>query len=274
MTDTKWIVSVDWLAEHIDDRNLVVVDCRFALADPELGRRQYLTQHIPNAFYLHLNEDLSSAVKEHGGRHPLPDVEKLAKTLSAIGITSGETQVVVYDDSRFAFAARFWWLLRYLGHDRVALLDGGYRAWETAGYPVTDALPNPTPGEFIPNVRSQWVVNIEQVRERKDLPGVVLVDSRDRDRYLGKHEPIDPIAGHIPGAVNYPWQEVSDDRGRMRSREELQRRWQEIAHGREIIVYCGSGVTACVNLFSLELAGIAHGQLYAGSWSDWCSYQG
>ena len=271
--ETSFVVSAEYLREHLNNPQVVIVDCRFVLTQPEVGHQQYEISHIPGAHYLDLNQDLSAPVERHGGRHPLPNIDELADKLAAIGVTFQDTQVVVYDDSRLAFAARLWWLLRYMGHDKVALLDGGWRAWQEAGYPVTDALPStPAPGTFIPQVRSDWVVDIDTMKVRKDLPNVILVDSRERDRYLGKREPIDPIAGHIPTAVNYPWQAVTDDQGFVRRVDEHQQRWTDVAPSPEIIVYCGSGVTACVNLLSLELAGIQAGKLYAGGWSDWCSY--
>jgi thiosulfate/3-mercaptopyruvate sulfurtransferase len=189
-----------------------------------------------------------------------------------LGIIHGKTLVVAYDDSRFAFAARLWWLLRYFGHEQVALLDGGWNAWQSSGYPVTNEVPPSKTGAFVPQLHSDWTVDIEAVKTSKDLPGVVLVDSRDRDRYAGKREPIDPIAGHISGAVNSPWQLVSDHEGYILPVENQQQLWSDYASADRIIVYCGSGVTACVNLFSLKLAGIEQTQLYPGGWSDWCSY--
>ena len=270
-------VSATWLNQHLDDPYLILIDCRFDLANPQLGRQQYETSHIPGAFYLDLNQDLSSPVGRHGGRHPLPDPDVLAAKLTAIGVCSSRaaapTQVILYDDSRLAFAARAWWLLRYLGHEQVVVLDGGWSGWQAAGYRVTSALPAPRSGHFIPQIQPNWVVDIETVKALKDLPTVALVDSREGDRYRGEREPIDPIAGRIPGALNYPWQEVTDEQGYLRSPTEQQQRWAALsAAPAEILVYCGSGVTACVNLLSLELAGIQTGRLYAGSWSDWCSY--
>lgn len=271
MNGIQSIVSAEWLVEHLEEPNIIVVDCRFSLADPNLGKNQYQDSHIPGAFYLDLNQDLSSPVQKQGGRHPLPDITKLSQKLSEIGITSQQTIVVAYDDSRFAFASRLWWLLRYLGHSQVALLDGGFSNWKNKGYPVNNSIPTVEVGEFIPNLHPEMVVDIETVKTRKDLPGVVLIDSRERDRYLGKTEPIDPIAGCIPGAVNYPWQEVTDSSGYLKLNEQSQR-WEAVKNAEEIIVYCGSGVTACVNLLALEIAEIKPTKLYAGSWSDWCSY--
>ncbi|SRR5579883_172534 len=272
MTDHPFVVSAKWLFEHLDDPQVVIVDCRFSLADSQLGKQQYQVSHISGAYYLDLEEDLSGPVGEHGGRHPLPDPIKLANKLSAIGVNSKKTLVVAYDDSRLAFAARLWWLLRYLGHEQVALLDGGFTGWQKAGYPVTDVLTESKKAAFIPQVQTQMVVDIGVVKSRKDQPKVVLVDARESDRYLGIREPIDRIAGHIPGAVNYPWLEVTDTAGYLLSPQDHRSRWSEIENAEEILVYCGSGVTACVNLLSLELAGIHTGKLYAGSWSDWISY--
>lgn len=270
MTNTNLLISPQWLAEHLDDQNIIIIDCRFSLADPELGKKQYQESHIPGAFYLDLNQDLSKPIEKHGGRHPLPNPNQFAQKLANIGVKYQETLVVAYDDSRFAFASRLWWLLTYLGHEKVAILDGGFSQWQKK-YPVTNEVSNPKSGFFAPQIQSKIVVDIETVKAKKDLPEIVLVDSRDSDRYLGKNEPIDPIAGHIPGAVNYPWKEVTDENSQAKVSEQVSR-WEELKNADEVIVYCGSGVTACVNLWSLKMAGIHTGKLYAGSWSDWCSY--
>lgn len=265
------IVSVRWLAEQLSNPDVVIVDCRFQLNDPDWGQEQYRQGHIPGAYYLDLDRDLSGQIGQHGGRHPLPDPQALAPKLAAMGIKGGETWVVAYDDSRFAFAARAWWLLNYLGHDRVALLDGGWLAWQEGGYPISTETPTPKAGNFVPQVQSHLLVDIETLKAGKDSDKVVLVDARDSDRYRGEREPIDPVAGHIPAAVNHPWKETTDERGTLQP--EHAQRWQNYKDAEEIVVYCGSGVTACVNLFSLQLAGDRRGKLYAGSWSDWCSYQ-
>lgn len=271
------VVSVDWLIDYLDDPTVAIIDCRFQLSDPSWGRQQYEASHIPNAFYLDLNQDLSSPVEKHGGRHPLPDPQTLAEKLENLGITFSKTQIVTYDDSRCAFAARLWWLLRYLGHDQVAVLDGGWKAWKKAGYPVTTHIPSRRKGKFQPKLRENWVVDFEGVKARLEDPHAVIIDSRDPDRYRGEREPIDPIAGHIPSAVNLPWKTVTDEQGNLYSASEQRKRWLNAAlaidEDQEKIVYCGSGVTACVNLLSLYLAQLPHGKLYAGSWSDWCSYQ-
>ncbi len=270
MTNTNLLISPQWLADHLNDPNLIIIDCRFSLANSELGKKQYQESHIPGAFYLDLNQDLSSLVQKHGGRHPLPDPNQLAQKLATIGVKYQETLIVAYDDSRFAFASRLWWLLTYIGHEKVALLDGGFSEWQKE-YPVTNEISTQKLGFFEPQIKAKMVVDIETVKAKKDLPEVVLVDSRDSDRYLGKHEPIDPIAGHIPGAVNYPWKQVTDENSQAKVSEQVSR-WEQVKNADEVIVYCGSGVTACVNLWSLKIAGINTGKLYAGSWSDWCSY--
>jgi len=281
VADQPAIVSAPWLRDHLHDPQVVVVDCRFDLMQPDRGRKQYLSGHIPGAHYLDLNRDLSGPVQRHGGRHPLPDPSVLAQKLGKMGVRSAipdsphrpPTLVVVYDDSRFAFAARLWWLLRYLSHDAVALLDGGFGQWQALGFPVIQRLPQlhqSTP--FLARLRPELSVDVTAVKAQVRNPGVILVDSRDGDRYRGEREPIDPLAGHIPGAVNYPWQEVSHKQGHLRSLVEQRARWENLMTAGELIVYCGSGVTACVNLYSLALVGIATGRLYPGGWSDWCSY--
>jgi thiosulfate/3-mercaptopyruvate sulfurtransferase len=263
------VVSAEWLVAHLENPAMVIVDCRFSLMQPELGHEQYLQGHLPGAFYLDLNQDLSSPVQRHGGRHPLPDFHMLANKLSRMGVTP-ETLLVAYDDQRFAFAARLWWLLRFMGHERVAVLDGGFSAYQTAGHPVTTEIPAPRAGGFTPSLRPELATTLSEVQYRS--PDAVLIDSREADRYHGEREPIDPIAGHIPGAINYPWPDVTDEVGKMRSPEFLRHYWSDIAENPETIFYCGSGVTACVNLLSMGAAGLENGKLYVGGWSDWCSY--
>ncbi|MET0379841.1 MAG: sulfurtransferase [Spongiibacteraceae bacterium] len=271
---SRHVLSVQALAECYNASDVVVIDCRFALADPALGERHYAEAHIPGAVYLHLDRDLSGEKGPHGGRHPLPDVEVLAAKLASIGVRSAPpTRVVVYDDSRFGFAARLWWLLRYLGHEYVQILDGGFAAWRAAGLSVSNEVAQPRSAHFVPRVQSHRVVDIDYVKTLNEKAGAVLVDSREERRYLGLEEPIDPIAGHIPCARNFPWQQVTDDAAQLRSTEQQRQRWGAVAEAAEIVVYCGSGVTACVNLLALAEIGRDDAKLYAGSWSDWCSYQ-
>jgi thiosulfate/3-mercaptopyruvate sulfurtransferase len=263
----------------------IVFDCRFSLADPQEGRRLYAQGHIPGAHYLDLNRDLADPVGRHGGRHPLPDAAAFAALLAQYGVGPA-TDVVAYDDSRLAFAARLWWLMRALGYRPPRLLNGGYagylqaggapetcdpgtRASETHG-PETSAPPRlAVVAGAVTNFRGYC--NIDAVRTAQ-LDGSLLVDSREPRRYAGLEEPIDPVAGHIPGAVNRPWQGVTGADGRVLDTAGLQAHWGEALDAERLVVYCGSGVTACVNLFSLALLGREDATLYAGSWSDWCSY--
>lgn len=268
---TPYVVTARWLADHLNDPNLVVVDCRFNLMAPGQGRQAYQAGHIAGAYYLDLEQDLSSPRQQYGGRHPLPDPTKLAATLRTIGV-SANTLVVAYDDSRLAYAARCWWLLRWLGHDRVAVLDGGYSHYAAAGYPTTTTIPAARSGTFTASPRAEWVVDRQGVIAAQADPQTTIVDAREPHRYRGEHEPIDPVAGHIPGAVNYPWLEVTDNNGFMKSINALQQYWEPLAHTPNIIVYCGSGVTACVDILGMAIAGLDQAKLYPGSWSDWCAY--
>ena len=262
---STYLISVEALAKQAKE-NLIIIDCRFSLADVAMGERLYQQSHIEGAHYFHLDRDMSSPVAEHGGRHPLPSVEDLQQKLRAVGVSSNSL-VVVYDDQRFAFAARLWWLLRYLGHEQVKVLDGGFKAWQQAGMACSDAVPSVSEGDFVAQPQASLVVNRQQVIDRSAQ--AVLIDAREAPRYQGLEEPIDPIAGHIEGAVNYPWQAVTDAEGFWDSNYQP---WDSLLKGQEAIVYCGSGVTACVNLLSLAEAGCNEAKLYAGSWSDWCSY--
>ena len=256
--------------ELLADHGAVVFDCRFSLADPAEGEALYRRGHVPGAFYLDLERDLSGPVVEHGGRHPLPDPGRLARRLADCGV-GRDSRVIAYDDSRIAFASRLWWLMRSLGYRPPRLLDGGYQGFLAAGgvpemaVPQVDAVNPVTTGEFT------GYCDIEGLRQAQ-ASGSLLVDSREAKRYQGLEEPIDPVAGHIPGAVNRPWQGVTGDDGRVRPAADQQAHWGDALESDELVVYCGSGVTACVNLFSLALLGREDATLYAGSWSDWCSY--
>lgn len=272
MKRTKYLVDHEWLRDQLDNPQVAIVDCRFKLADPTWGEESYRQSHIQGASYLNLDLDLSREIQLHGGRHPLPDSDVLGEKLAQMGIVKDETLVVAYDDSRFAFASRLWWLLRYLGHEAVVLLDGGWRGWLEHGYPVSQELTKPKSGSFSPQPHPDWLVDINTVKSAQDNDQIIIVDSRDRDRYLGLREPIDPIAGSIPGAVNSPWKQVTKESGYLQPPEIQQQLWNDYQSKKEMIVYCGSGVTACVNLFSLSLAGYTNTKLYPGGWSDWCSY--
>jgi thiosulfate/3-mercaptopyruvate sulfurtransferase len=250
----------------------VIFDCRFSLAEPQAGRALYRQGHIPGAYYLHLEEDLSGAVGRHGGRHPLPEPAQFGALLARHGV-GPETAVIAYDDNRLAFASRLWWLLRSAGYRPPRLLNGGYSAWLAAGgQPASGDQPEPLTAAAAGPLREfTGCCDIDGLRTLQSR-GAVLVDSREAARYQGLEEPIDPVAGHIPGALNKPWQGVTDGAGRVQPEAVLRQHWAEELAAEELVVYCGSGVTACVNLFSLALLGRNDATLYAGSWSDWCSY--
>lgn len=265
------VISHQQLLEMLNNPKVVIIDCRFRLDDPDWGYRQYCLSHIPGAYYLDLDKDLSGSLSIHGGRHPLPESEAFSAKLNQLGVKP-DTLIVAYDDQRFAFASRLWWLLNYWGHNQVVLLNGGFSGWISQGYPVTEIIPSPQLGKFNPNPQLEKLADRERVIATQNQPDVVLIDSRESDRYLGKREPIDPVAGSIPGAVNFPWLEISTPDGYCLSQEQQAEIWSHLPSTEEIIVYCGSGVTACVNLWSLECVGITKTRLYPGGWSDWCSY--
>ncbi|WP_018130884.1 sulfurtransferase [Effusibacillus pohliae] len=265
------IVSQEWVKQQLENRQVRIVDCRFVLGQPAAGRQAYLTEHIPGALYVDLEQDLSGRKQRHGGRHPLPEVARLAAKLGGLGIDHS-VQVVAYDDQGGAMASRFWWLMRYLGHTRAYVMDGGFLQWKAKGYPVTEELPSVQPATFIPQVQKHMLVSMQEVKDRIGKPGTVIIDSREAKRYKGVEEPIDPVAGHIPGALHYFWKDGLNEQGTWKSGEEQRRRFAKIDPADEVIVYCGSGVTACPNILALKEAGYQNVKLYAGSWSDWISY--
>ncbi|MEQ8205217.1 MAG: sulfurtransferase [Woeseia sp.] len=266
------LVSVDELSRHLDDPNWRIVDCRFDLMNTEKGREDFAAGHIPGAVYAHLDNDLAAAISPETGRHPLPDVPVIEATLRRYGISSG-TQVVVYDAAGGGLAARLWWMLRWLGHSRVAVLDGGMAAWRGQALDVEQAAKTPPQGAFHANPRPEWVIDTNELSER--LGGdtaPLLVDAREASRYLGQSEPIDSRAGHVPGAVNYPFAENLQADGHWRTPAQLATQWDALFSGKvpsEWAVMCGSGVTACHLALSAHLAGLTPPRLYPGSWSEW-----
>lgn len=268
------LVDCEQLVARLDRPDWRIFDCRFDLAATQRGEQAYAQAHLPGAFYAHLDRDLSSPITPGSGRHPLPAVDRLCTWLGNHGV-NGETQVVAYDDSGGTMAVRLWWLLRWLGHDRVALLDGGWQAWTQAGLPLQGKAPPAAEAvrfEGTPDWRQ--VVSSEtleqQLREGGDK--LQLMDARTRERFRGDAEPIDPVAGHIPGAFNLPLQDNLDPDGRFKPADTLRDLYMAAFDGRpaeSIVAMCGSGVTACHNLLAMELAGLHGGRLYAGSWSEW-----
>jgi thiosulfate/3-mercaptopyruvate sulfurtransferase len=267
----KNIVPVKWLLARLYEPDIVIVDCRFQLGNSNSGREAYEESHIPGAVYLDLEKDLSSPVSEHGGRHPLPDIAELTARLSQVGI-SNESRVVAYDDQGGAMASRLWWLLKYLGHEAVYVLEEGFGAWKKAGLITTADQKVLIPARFLATVKHNMLAEVDDVRESLGKAGVTLVDSREAPRYRGEAEPIDRVAGHIPGARNFFWAEGRRPDGTWKSADEHRERFAGLEQDDEIIVYCGSGVTATPNVLALEEAGFTRVKLYAGSWSDWITY--
>ena len=302
------IVSNKWLLARLYEPGQTIVDCRFILGQPEAGREAYAQEHIPGAIHLDLKQDLSAPAGDHGGRHPLPDPAAFAARLAKLGI-GNDTRVVAYDDEGGMNAARLWWMLRWLGHENVAVLDGGFSNWKQAGFPVDDKQAVRVPSTFTANVQPHLLTDVDEVQRivgtlkaeqimeaveeaRADEHGEVpvqdieipaavnpkvfftpvLIDSRAHDRYLGQNETMDQVGGHIPGAINFFWKDLFNEDGSYKSAEELEQHFEGIDKEAEIVVYCGSGVSATPNILALEQAGFKSVRLYAGSWSDWISY--
>ncbi len=267
------LVSAKWLKDNIDDENIVIIDCRFNLMDKEYGKKAYEKGHIKGAKRVDIETQLSSVVKEHGGRHPLPSIEELKNTFENIGI-SNDSIVISYDEGDLSGASRLWWILKYLGHDKVYVLDGGLEVFKDLGGEISTEDEKYTKGNLNINLQENMKVDMEYVRERLEDKNVVIVDSREYKRYIGEFEPVDKKAGHIPGAVNYFWMDIlekDNDKVFLKSEEELEKQFSELMDFNEVIVYCGSGITACPNSLALSEVGIKH-KLYLGSFSDWISY--
>lgn len=270
------LIEPSELAAHLADLDWAIVDCRFDLARPAWGALAWAAGHIPNALYADLDRDLSGARTEHSGRHPLPASADLAGLFGRFGIDAG-VQVIAYDQGSGAFAARLWWLLRWLGHRHVAVLNGGFAAWQRAGLPVSTAPGPRAARRFAATPAEGLIVSTAQVAaalasgalERGET---LLVDARSAERFAGENESLDPVAGHIPGARNHPFASNHDAQGRLLPAQELRSAWEDTLRGRPpqaVVAMCGSGVTACHNLLALEVAGLSGARLYAGSWSEW-----
>jgi thiosulfate/3-mercaptopyruvate sulfurtransferase len=268
------LVEPALLAQRLADPSWAVIDCRFELARPDWGRAAYAQGHIPGALYAHLDEDLSGPVTPASGRHPLPTPEVLEETFGRLGIDES-VEVIAYDQGSGAYAARLWWLLRWLGHRRVAVLDGGLAAWQQAGLPVSSAPAQRPARRFVARpAHGSWISTaaLEQRLPQIAQGAAVLVDARGADRFRGENESIDPVAGHIPGARNHPYTANLGADGRFLPPQQLRQLWEQRLAGAapgDLICMCGSGVTACHNLLALEVAGLPAATLYAGSWSEW-----
>jgi thiosulfate/3-mercaptopyruvate sulfurtransferase len=270
------LIAASELATHLNDADWAIIDCRFDLARPDWGAQAYAGGHIPHALYAHLDHDLSAARTPRSGRHPLPQVEALAITLGRFGIDE-RVQVIAYDQGPGAYAARLWWLLRWLGHSQVAVLDGGLAAWERAGLPLSSAIEPRAPRRFRARADALQVVGDSEVAQLVRSGALrsgaqLLIDARNADRFAGENESIDPVAGHVPGARNHPLGANLDAQGRFLDPDQLRAAWEKTLRGappRQVISMCGSGVTACHNLLALEAAGLPGARLYSGSWSEW-----
>lgn len=268
----RTLITPEELQPHLGDPDWAVFDCRFSLQDPEAGRKAYQESHIPTALYVHLDEDLSGPIQPGvTGRHPLPDPDRFADQLSQWGIDD-QVQVVGYDDRGGAIAARLWWMLRWLGHPRAAVLEGGWTRWLREGLPVSGRQPDRKPRDFHPRVDESRVVNVGFVEEHLQDPEILLIDSRDAVRYRGEEEPIDPVAGHIPGAVSAPYEANLDPEGNFLPREQLEERFRKLMEdfsADRLVFYCGSGVTSIHNILAVVHAGFPAPKLFPGSWSEW-----
>lgn len=272
MSKNSNLISVASLRTRVGDPDVRIVDCRFSLTDADAGRRAYLAGHIPRAVYANLDTDLAAPITPESGRHPLPSPEAMALMLGRLGINN-TTSVVVYDEGSGAVAARAWWLLRWLGHSNVQLLDGGFAKWLAAELPVVDGDEKSPGRRFLPNPRDELVLTTGDLAANLDaIAGMRLVDARDSARFRGEIEPLDPIAGHIPGAINLPFGASLQEDGSWKSEQELGALWRAVLGSDKNTpwaVMCGSGVTACHLAVSGAEAGFREPQLYVGSWSEW-----
>lgn len=267
------IVSVDELAAHLNDAAWVIVDCRHLLQDFGAGRRMYEAAHIPGAFYAHGEHDLAGQKTGTNGRHPMPDPDRFAAFLRELGV-NGDTQIVAYDAGADMWASRFWYVCKYIGHEAVAVLDGGFAAWSGMGKPVTaEVSRKPGNGTIQPHVQSELAVDANVVLRSLESKEFAIIDARGADRFAGQNETIDPVGGHIPGAVNRPFRSnYTGPFGQFKKPEELRAEFEALGVPPERIVnQCGSGVSAAVNLLGMEIAGLRGARLYPGSWSEWCA---
>lgn len=268
------LISVAALAKHLDDPGLVIFDCRHELTNPGFGADAYALSHIPGAHFAHLDRDLSARPTGTNGRHPLPDPESFMRWLGHMGV-SNAVQVVAYDSAGGTYAARLWWMLKHwLGHARVAVLDGGWDAWVKTGHPVTREVPVPIPAKFRGTPSREASVDVSYVLAHLGQPDMLVVDARAPDRFRGRNETIDPVGGHIPGAVNRFFRDNLDAQGFFKAPAELRAAFETLVAGHalhEVVHQCGSGVSACHNLLAMDIAGLGGSRLYPGSWSEWCA---
>ena len=267
------LVSTAEAQAHLDDPRWILFDCRHDLADVEAGRRAYAVSHLPGARLAHLDEHLSATKTGRNGRHPLPDPQAFARWLGEQGVGAG-SQVIAYDASGGYYAARLWWMLRWLGHDAVAVIDGGFPAWERESRPLTAAVPQPVAATFVARPRDDLRVDAQRVLAAIGSSSMQVVDARTPERFAGRNETLDPVGGHIPGAINRLFMLNLEADGRFKPADTLRAEFRALLGSRpaaEVVHQCGSGVTACHNLLAMEMAGLAGSRLYPGSWSEWCA---
>lgn len=266
------LVSVTELAAHLDDPDWIVFDCRHDLADTGAGRRAYVQSHTAGARFAHLDDDLSGPKTGINGRHPLPAPEKFCQWLAALGMRNG-MQAVAYDASGGYYAARLWWMLRWVGHVQTAVLDGGWDAWLKSGAPVSAQLPALKTGSFS-GIARDITVDARYILDQLGQPRDIVIDARSADRFRGENETLDPVGGHIPGALNRFFKNNLAADGRFKPAADLRGEYEDLLGGagaQRVVHQCGSGVTACHNLLAMEVAGLGGSKLYPGSWSEWCS---
>ncbi|MBE0687093.1 MAG: sulfurtransferase [Anaerolineaceae bacterium] len=264
-------IDPDELVNLLDDPNLIVIDCRFDLLNPAWGYQDYLKNHIPNAIYADLDKNLSRSITEETGRHPLPESDKFIETCSNWGIDK-DKQVVVYDTTSGSFASRLWWMLKYFGHLNVAILDGGFSAWLDSGFSQESGSGHKRPSKFKGTPDHNLLKTTTEMETLILQPDCTVIDARSRERYLGLQEPLDKIAGHIPNAINFFHQNNLDPNGKLLSIEELQEKYNDLLEGKNDnskVLYCGSGVTSCLNFAVMQHIDIKPLYLYLGSWSEW-----
>jgi thiosulfate/3-mercaptopyruvate sulfurtransferase len=267
------LVSGEVLAQNLNNPDWIVLDCQHDLMQPAYGRDAYAKEHIPGAQFVSLDDDLAGAKNGKNGRHPLPSVEDLAKLFSRLGITAGK-QVVVYDGAQNMYAGRLWWSLKWLGHNNVAVLDGGLTKWKADGRPLTTEVPAAKPAMFTAKVNEAIRAGVEEVSARMNDGKTTIIDARAPERYDGSAETIDPVGGHIPGAKNRFWKQNVNADGTFKPAELLRAEFEALLTGKapaEVIQQCGSGVTALHNFVAMEIAGLSGSRLYPGSWSEWCA---
>lgn len=263
------IISIHEAKDLLGKKRVIFADCRYSLQDPSQGIEQYEKEHIPGAVYFDLEQDLSSDAKETGGRHPLPSLDQIRNKLESSGIDPNTT-IIAYDDQSSAMASRLLWLMKYMGHSDVFIMDGGFSAWLEQGYPTSTVVYQQEKTTYQPHLHNNLIATQDDVKDKVNQPNVAIIDSRSYERYSGKEEPIDKKAGHIPSAHHYFWKDLFRE-GHWIPIDELQNRFSDLNHYEEIVVYCGSGVTATPNVVALWRSGFERVRLYVGSWSDWIS---